>query len=58
MVRYNGRVYTVFGRRTSGFFDIRTLDGNKVNNGSISYKKLKFIDNQQSVLVERRKDTA
>ena len=58
MVRYNGRVYTVFGRRTSGFFDIRTLDGNKVNNGSVSYKKLKFIDNQQSVLVERRKDTA
>lgn len=52
-VKYNGKEYTVFGRRTSGFFDIRTLDGQKVNNGSVSYKKLKLI-NHQSIIIERR----
>ena len=52
---YQGKGYTVFGRRSSGFFDIRALDGTKINKGSISYKKLKFIENQQGFLVERRK---
>ncbi len=53
-VIYQGDVYTIFGRRTSGFFDIRTLDGKKVNKGSISYKKLKLLTHQQSYLLERR----
>ena len=57
-VSYKGTCYTVFGRRTSGFFDIRTLDGTKVNKGSVSYKKLKYIQNQNSYLIERRKVTA
>ena len=52
-VWYRGREYFVFGRRTSGFMDIRTLDGTKVNNGSISYKKLKLIGQTQGVLTER-----
>ena len=33
-VQYQGKLYFVFGRRNSGFFDIRTLDGIKVNKGS------------------------
>ena len=33
-VKYHGKLYFIFGRRSSGFFDIRTLDGTKVNKGS------------------------
>lgn len=53
-VQYKNGLYYVFGRRTSGFMDIRTLDGRKVNKGSISYKKLKLIGRTQSLLTERR----
>lgn len=48
-------VYFIFGRRTSGFFDIRTLDGEKVNKGSVSYRRLKFLDVPHSYLTELRK---
>jgi len=52
-VRYQGKEYFIFGRRSSGFFDIRTLDGTKVNNGSISYKKLKLIQRNKSYLIQK-----
>lgn len=52
-VQYKTSLYYVFGRRTSGFMDIRTLDGEKVNKGSISYKKLKLIGRTQGLLTER-----
>ena len=54
LVSYEGSAYYVFGRRTSGYFDIRKLDGTKVNKGSISYKKLKLINTQKTILTERR----
>lgn len=54
VVKFNNNAYTIFGRRDSGFFDIRTLSGEKVNNGSISCKKVKFISHQQSFITERR----
>ena len=54
LVSYEGSAYYVFARRTSGYFDIRKLDGTKVNNGSISYKKLKLINTQKTILTERR----
>lgn len=53
-VRYDKKSYHIFGRRKSGFFDIRTLSGEKVNNGSISYKKLKLIEFRKTLLIERR----
>ena len=53
-VRYLGKEYFIFGRRTSGFFDIRTLSGEKVNKGSISYKKLKLVELAKYYLIERR----
>lgn len=53
-VRYQGNEYFIFGRRSSGYFDIRTLDGTKVNNGSISYKKLQLIETKNYYLTERR----
>ena len=54
LVSYEGSAYYVFGRRTIGYFDIRKLDGTKVNKGSISYKKLKLINTQKTILTERR----
>ena len=56
-VKYQGREYFIFGRRTSGFFDIRTLDGTKVNKGSISYKKLQFVERPGYYLTERKVTT-
>ena len=53
-VQYKGKCYIVFGRRTSGFFDIRTLDGTKVNNGSVSYKKLKLVNSNSGYIKEAR----
>ncbi len=43
----------IFGRRTSGSFDIRKLDGTKVSAG-VNCKKLKFLEYGKSYLVERR----
>ena len=53
-VQYQGKLYFVFGRRNSGFFDVRTLDGVKVKKGSISYKLLKLIERRKTLLIERR----
>lgn len=53
-VSYNNKEYFIFGRRQSGFFDIRSLSGEKVNNGSISCKKLKFAATRTYHLTERR----
>lgn len=53
-VLYKGKEYFIFERRTTGFFDIRTLDRSKVNNGSISYKKLKVQDTAKAYITEAR----
>ncbi|MBQ2348703.1 MAG: HNH endonuclease [Clostridia bacterium] len=54
VVRYKSKKYFVFGRRLSGFFDIRTLDGTKVNNGSLNCKKINLICHNNGWLTERR----
>lgn len=56
-VEYQKKQYFIFGRRCSGYFDIRDLSGNKVNKGSISYKKLKLIEPQRCYLIEIRKES-
>ena len=53
-VLFENKEYFIFGRRTSGFFDIRNLSGDKVNKGSISFKKLKLVETKKYYLVERR----
>ena len=53
-VKYHRQEYFIFGRRASGAFDIRTLSGDKVNKGSISYKKLTFVNHNNGYLTERR----
>ena len=54
-VRYQNKEYFIFGRRSSGFFDVRDLQGNKLNKGSISYKKLKLLEKSKHYLIERRR---
>ncbi len=54
LVEYQNDLYYIFGRRDSGFFDIRKLDGTKVNKGSISCKHLRLIDIRKTILTERR----
>lgn len=54
-VSYSGNFYFIFGRRKSGFFDIRTLNSEKVNNGSISCKKIKLVEKAKGYLTEIRK---
>ena len=54
-VEYQNKHYFVFGKRKSGLLDIRTLDREKVKNGSISYKKLKRIRHNSTKLTERRR---
>lgn len=54
-VMYQNKEYFIFGRRRSGFFDVRDLQGNKLNKGSISYKKLKLLEKSKHYLIERRR---
>lgn len=53
-VRFENEDYFIFGRRISGQFDIRDLNGNKVNKGSISCKKLRLLQKRKTMLIERR----
>jgi len=53
-IQYQGKLYYIFSRRNSGFFDIRTLDGTKVNKGSINCKSFKLIERRKSILTEKR----
>ena len=52
-VKYQGKCCFVFGRRGSGYFDLRTLDGTKVH-VSASYKKMAIVQKASACLVERR----
>ena len=52
-VLYKGTECFIFGRRTSGSFDIRKLDGGKVSAG-VSYKKLLLLEKRKTLLTERR----
>ena len=53
-VLFENKEYFIFGRRSSGFFDIRNLKGEKVNKGSIGYKNLKLVLPRKNILIERR----
>lgn len=54
LVEYQKELYYIFGRRSNGSFDIRKLDGTKVNKGSINCKYLRLIDTRKSILIEKR----
>lgn len=52
-VMFEGKECFIFGRRSTGYFDLRTLDGAKVH-ASASYKKLRLLERADTVLTERR----
>lgn len=54
-VSYDGKLYFIFGRRNSGFFDLRNLNGEKVNKGSVSCKKIKLVEKTKGYLTEIRR---
>lgn len=49
----DGRVGFIFGRRATGSFNIRTLDGQTLN-PAITCKKLKLLAKRRSFLIEQR----
>ena len=53
-VRYKGTVCFIFGRRTSGYFDIRHLDETRVH-AIASWKELRLLEHSKTILTERRK---
>ena len=53
-VRYKGTECFVFGRRSSGSFDIRLFDGTRVNAG-VTYKKLQFVGVSGTFIINQLK---
>ena len=51
-VLYNDIECFVFGRRSSGSFDIRKLDGTKVHAG-VGYKKLVLLEKRKNFLISK-----
>ena len=52
-VLYAGRECFIFGRRATGYFDLRLLTGERVHS-SASYKKLQLLEPKRPFLTERR----
>ena len=52
-VKYKGQECFIFGRRSSGYFDLRKLDGTVVHR-SASYKDLKLLSKRKTLLWGRR----
>jgi len=56
-VKYKGQECFIFGRRSSGYFDLRKLDGTVIHR-SANCKDLKLISKAKTLLWERRIDVA
>jgi N6-L-threonylcarbamoyladenine synthase len=56
-VKYKGEECFIFGRRSSGYFDLRKLDGTVIHR-SANCKDLKLISKEKTLLWERRIDVA
>lgn len=55
-VKYNNKICFIFGRRSSGYFDLRKLDGTKVS-ASASYKKILLTQIRKNYISERKEMT-
>ena len=53
-VLYQGQECFIFGRRSTGYMDLRLLDGTHIN-ASVGFKKLKLLEPRSSYLVEIQK---
>ena len=52
-VEFEGQICFIFARRSSGYFDIRKLNGEVIHR-SASWKKLKLLETRKSLLMERK----
>ena len=52
-VLYSGIECYIFGRRSSGYFDLRLIDGTKVS-ACANYKNLKLLEKRKTILTQRR----
>jgi hypothetical protein len=52
-VKYNGQECFIFGRRSTGYFDLRKLDGTAIHR-SANCKDLELISQRKNLLWERR----
>lgn len=50
-VNYEGTECFIFGRRKTGYFDLRKLDGISIHK-SASFKKLSLVEKASTLLVE------
>lgn len=55
-VLYEGQECFIFGRRISGYFCLRKLDGTKVRDGA-SHRKLQLLEVRKNYITEKRKMT-
>ena len=53
-VLWKGQKCFIFGRRSTGYMDLRLLDGTHIN-ASVGYKNIRLLDMCKSYLVEQRK---
>lgn len=52
-VLWKGIECFIFGRRTTGYFDLRKADGTKVHS-SANYKQISLLERAKTLLIERR----
>ena len=52
-IKYEGQVGFIFARRSTGYFDVRRLDGTRID-ASANYKKLRLLQKRKSYLTELR----
>ena len=50
-VKFSGKECFIWGRRTSGYFVVKTIDGKVVHN-SASYKKLKLLERSNNYIIQ------
>ena len=57
-VRYDGKECFVYARRTSGYFDLRDIDGSKIH-ATAPVRKIKLIRHENSIIIKKiKKDSA
>jgi len=52
-VRYKNQIGIIHGLRSSGYFDIRTLSGEKIHS-SAKWSNLKLLEKAKTLMLERR----
>lgn len=56
-VLFQGKECFIFGRRSTGYFDIRRIDGARVH-ASASCKKMQLLEKRKNYIIERKQQVA